>query len=159
MKLAVIGSRSFHDYDWLELCLLRSFRIADIEAVITGGAQGADALAARFASLHSIPLTVIAADWALHGKKAGPIRNTDIVRQCDALAAFWDGHSAGTRDSIAKARTAGKRMFVYPCSPAALPLPDVSASRISEKSSVDPESRRRGEARQLLFSDILFPER
>ena len=36
MKLAVIGSRSFCSYEWLEQCLLRSFRVADIEAVISG---------------------------------------------------------------------------------------------------------------------------
>ena len=37
LKLAVIGSRSFNNYAWLEQCLLRSFGVADIEAVISGG--------------------------------------------------------------------------------------------------------------------------
>ena len=46
MKLAVIGSRNFTDYDLMERCLLRNFRVEEIDAVISGGARGADALAA-----------------------------------------------------------------------------------------------------------------
>jgi predicted Rossmann fold nucleotide-binding protein DprA/Smf involved in DNA uptake len=153
MKLAVIGSRSFCSYEWLEQCLLRSFRVADIEAVISGGARGADALAARFASCHGIPLIILRADWKTHGKKAGPIRNSEIVAQADAVAAFWDGSSAGTRDTIAKARAAGRRVFVFPLAPGG-----DQASEPGE--AVSPAGRKSPERRrQLLFSDLLFPDR
>ena len=88
MKLAVVGSRSFQDYAWLEHCLLRVFRVEELEAVISGGARGADSLAARFAASHGVPLIVVPADWKRYGRKAGPIRNTEIVARADALAAF-----------------------------------------------------------------------
>ena len=152
MKLAVIGSRSFSSYEWLEQCLLRSFRVADIEAVISGGARGADALAARFASCHDIPLVILRADWKSHGKKAGPRRNSEIVAQADAVAAFWDGSSAGTRDTIAKARAAGRRVFVFPLAP--------GGDQASESGGREPSGRKSPESRrQLLFSDLLFPDR
>ena len=152
MKLAVIGSRSFSSYEWLEQCLLRSFRVADIEAVISGGARGADALAARFASCHDIPLVILRADWKSHGKKAGPIRNSEIVAQADAVAAFWDGSSAGTRDTIAKARAAGRRVFVFPLAP--------GGDQASGSGVCGPAGRKSPESRrQLLFSDLLFPDR
>lgn len=114
MKLAVVGSRDFLDYGWLEHCLLHAFDMDDIEAVISGGARGADALAARFAREHGLPLIVFHADWDRHGRRAGPIRNTEIVRSADVLAAFWDGLSPGTRDSVDKARAAGKEVHVFP---------------------------------------------
>ncbi len=148
MKLAIVGSRTFCDYAWMEQCLLRSFVVADIELVISGGARGADALAARFAFCHGLPLKVIKADWDTHGKKAGPLRNTEIVRQADALAAFWDGRSAGTRDTIAKARAAGIRLVICPCE--AEKRQDGKAAGPTAWNAVE-------EARPLLFSDILFP--
>jgi len=117
VKLAVIGSRTFQNYEWLEQCLLQSFLMDEIEAVISGGARGADALAVRFARKFGLPLDIVNADWETHGRKAGPIRNTEIVRRSDVVAAFWDGHSRGTRDSIAKARMAGKRIMIFPCVP------------------------------------------
>ncbi len=158
VKLAVIGSRSFCDYTWLEQCLLRSFRVSDIEAVISGGARGADALAARFAFCHDLPLVTLRADWKTHGKKAGPIRNTEIVAQADVLAAFWDGSSAGTRDSIAKARAAGKRVVIFPIASDVGQL-DVSKSDGAESSSCGTGRRRPERCRPLLFSDLLFPEK
>ncbi|WP_077071305.1 DUF2493 domain-containing protein [Mailhella massiliensis] len=115
MKLAVVGSRDFQDYAWLEHCLLRVFRVEELEAVISGGARGADGLAARFAAAHQLPLVVIPADWKRYGRKAGPIRNTEIVARADAVAAFWDGKSPGTRDTITKARNAGLRVEVFFC--------------------------------------------
>ncbi len=115
MKLAIVGSRDFRDYPWMERCLLQTFCVEDIEVVISGGARGADSLAARFAARHGLPFVVIAADWQRHGRKAGPLRNTEIVNRVDALAAFWDGLSRGTRDVISKARVAGKFVAVFPC--------------------------------------------
>lgn len=46
------------------------------------------------------------ADWGKHGKAAGPIRNSKMIADADALVAFWDGKSRGTRDCILQA--AGK---------------------------------------------------
>ena len=158
MKLAIIGSRSFCDYTWLEQCLLRSFRVPDIEAVISGGARGADALAARFAFCHDLPLVTLRADWKTHGRKAGPIRNTEIVAQADVLAAFWDGSSSGTRDSIAKARAAGKRVVIFPLSPG-MDQTGGSDSGESGSSSRETGRRRPERCRPLLFSDLLFPEK
>lgn len=115
MKLAVIGSRDFVDYARMEQCLLRNFRVEEIEVVISGGARGADTLAARFAGRHGLPLEIVPADWKTHGRKAGPVRNAEIVERADVLVAFWDGLSRGTRDSITRARMAGKRVMIFPC--------------------------------------------
>ena len=157
MKLAVIGSRSFNNYAWLEQCLLRSFRVADIEALISGGARGADALAARFAYCHNLPLVTLRADWETHGRKAGPIRNSEIVAQADVLVAFWDGTSAGTRDSIAKARAAGKRVLIFPLMPGELQFEESGPAASESSRATGRKSLER--PRPLLFSDLLFPDK
>jgi hypothetical protein len=56
---------------------------------------------------------VFHADWDGLGKRAGFIRNEEVVSYCDVLVAFWDGVSRGTAHAIARARYAGKRVIVH----------------------------------------------
>lgn len=108
MKLAVIGSRTFSDYSKMKQ-LLSTFELSQI---ISGGAQGADSLAAKFAVEHNIELKVFYPDWDRHGKKAGMLRNIEIINACDAVLAFWDGSSKGTKHSIEYARKLNKEVQV-----------------------------------------------
>ena len=114
MRLAVVGSRDFLDYDYLKRSLLDTFPLEEVEEIVSGGARGADNLAERFAREHNIPVMVFPADWKRLGRKAGPIRNADIVRRADVIAAFWDGRSRGTKNSISLARKAGKKTVIFP---------------------------------------------
>lgn len=104
MKLAIVGSRNFNDYAKLEAKLRELYDISQITLVISGGAAGADTLAERFACERKLPQRIHRAQWAMHGRSAGPIRNRLIVNDCDALVAFWNGRSAGTRSAIKMAR-------------------------------------------------------
>lgn len=72
----------------------------DKDVIISGGARGADLLAERFAMQYSIPTEIFLPDWAKYGKKAGLIRNKEIISSADQVIAFWDGESNGTRSSI-----------------------------------------------------------
>jgi hypothetical protein len=62
-----------------------------------------------------VPVTRLIPDWKKHGRAAGIIRNTDIVKQADKVVAFWDGKSKGTQDTIGKARKANKLLYVRRC--------------------------------------------
>lgn len=94
MKIAVIGSRNFTDQVVLEKELNE---IKDkIELVISGGANGADALAEKWAFDNNIPLEVIKPDWKTFGRSAGVVRNKKIIESCDYCYAFWDERSKGT---------------------------------------------------------------
>lgn len=99
MKLAVVGSRTFKDYELLEEAIIEIEK-KHISTIISGGAKGADSLAARFANEWNIPLIECLPEWKKYGKSAGLKRNFDIVSQCDYLIAFWDGKSKGTKHSI-----------------------------------------------------------
>lgn len=96
IKLAVVGSRTFDEYNFLESTL----DWFDISRIISGGAKGADALAAKYAANRNISLKEIKPNWNLYGKSAGYKRNVLIVDDCDELVAFWDGISRGTKHSI-----------------------------------------------------------
>jgi hypothetical protein len=98
MKLAIVGSRSFDDYKLMEKELLPL--IGSIDTIISGGAKGADSLAERFADNYFIPTIIFKPDWNKFGKRAGFIRNKDIINNADKVIAFWDRKSRGTSNSI-----------------------------------------------------------
>ena len=98
MKLAIIGSRNFKDWDLLVTTLAPYLDAVDL--VVSGGASGADFLGAKWATINNIETLIFPANWEKFGKKAGFIRNVDIIKSCDFCIAFWDGTSRGTAHSI-----------------------------------------------------------
>jgi predicted Rossmann fold nucleotide-binding protein DprA/Smf involved in DNA uptake len=89
MKLAIVGSRSFTDFDLFkskidEFILQNVINKKDI-IIISGGAKGTDSLAKRYAIENDIQIIEYLPDWNLYGRSAGMIRNMDIVKNCDKL--------------------------------------------------------------------------
>ena len=109
VKLAVIGSRSFHNYAFM--CDILKWY--DISSIISGGARGADKLAEQYAMEHSIPIKVFPANWDKYGKRAGFLRNEQIIDACDEVVAFWDSISSGTAHSLKLAEEKGKPASYY----------------------------------------------
>ena len=111
-KVIIAGCRDFSDY-----AVLRSFAdetlagMDDVE-IVSGGARGADALGERYARERGRGLKVFPADWKKWGAAAGPIRNAEMAAYADALIAFWDGKSAGTRDMIRRAEEKGLSVHI-----------------------------------------------
>ncbi len=114
MKLAIVGSRTFDDYGLLYKIMDQHFyNELTIDAIISGGAKGADTLAKRFANESIVhEYFEFPADWESDGKAAGFIRNKEIVNACDVVLAFWDGKSKGTEHTIKLARLAKKPTFI-----------------------------------------------
>lgn len=98
MKLAIIGSRSFNDYNKLKE-ILEPYK-SKITLIISGAAKGADVLGEKWAIENNIPTLIFPADWNKHGKIAGFIRNEDIIKNCEGCIAFWDKRSPGTKHSL-----------------------------------------------------------
>lgn len=112
MKLAIVGSRNFTDYNMMCKFIESKFDISDIDAIVSGGAKGADKLAERFAANHNLLLLVKEADWKHYGRAAGPMRNKQIIGEADAVVAFPSHSSKGTLNSMNLARKACKRLEV-----------------------------------------------
>ena len=102
----------------------------EITCIITGGAKGADFLAAEYGRRHSLPVVEYAADWSdtsspdavikyhpdgkVYDAYAGMRRNTQVIAAADKVIAFWDGQEkgSGTFDGIKKAKNLGKKISI-----------------------------------------------
>lgn len=109
MRVIVAGSRTITDASLVERVIAESG--FDVTEVVSGGAQGADALGEQWATRRGIPVRRFPADWRTHGKAAGPARNAEMVAYADALVAVRENASPGTTNVIALAM--GKRLPVY----------------------------------------------
>lgn len=91
---------------------MKRVTVGPITQIISGGARGADKLGEQYALEYHIPIRHLPAEWYKYGKRAGIIRNTDIVRLADIVVAFWDGKSPGTRHTIAESKRLGKTCYI-----------------------------------------------
>lgn len=109
MRVIICGGRdhAFTNADYERLNALHQDH--KFTLVISGGARGADMHGEIWARLNAIPLHVEKADWAAHGKSAGPIRNSQMANMADAVVAFPGGR--GTDDMLRKARGRGLRIL------------------------------------------------
>lgn len=104
-RVIVAGGRDFNNYELLVAkmdYLLQ--RIQKRIVVLCGKARGADALGERYAKEKGYEIIYYPADWNTNGKSAGYIRNLEMAENADALVAFWDGESRGTKHMIDIAR-------------------------------------------------------
>lgn len=102
-RVIVAGSRMFNDYE--KLCkeldyLLRTKAETHSITIVSGCAQGADKMGEQYANSKGYQVERYPAQWDTYGKKAGYLRNTQMSENADALVAFWDGKSKGTRHMI-----------------------------------------------------------
>ncbi len=112
-RLAIVGGRDFNDYEKLAITIHNHFYLVQITEIISGGANGADSLAKKYARQYlNIKYREFPAEWVKYGRSAGFIRNQTIVDNCDMVLAFWDGKSRGTADTIEKAKRAMKPTFI-----------------------------------------------
>ncbi len=112
MKLAIVGSRDFDDYQTLVNIMDQYFWDCPL-TIISGGAKGADSLGKRYAENdREAEYQEFLPDWNELGKKAGFVRNKQIVDACDMVLAFWDGKSKGTEHTIKLAGEAKKPTFI-----------------------------------------------
>jgi len=114
MNIAIVGGRDFSDYTLLKESLSAYISIYSgiPDNIVSGGAKGADTLAAQFATEMDIPLLVFKPDYQKYGRGATLVRNTQIIENADVVFAFWDGQSKGTKDSITKARKLQKELHI-----------------------------------------------
>lgn len=83
--------------------------------VVHGAARGADTLAAQVAAGWGVRVEAYPADWGLHGKAAGILRNAEMVAAgADILLAFPLGESRGSRHCAGLAEAAGIRVVDWP---------------------------------------------
>lgn len=111
MRVLVCGGRSFDNYDKIIKCLDSIHKKHGVDLIIEGGASGADAHAATWANNKGIPRVSMPANWIFHDKKAGPIRNENMIKLLnpDCVVAFEGG--SGTNNMCSLARKYGIKLW------------------------------------------------
>lgn len=117
MRVLVCGSRSFTDAQFLWDVLGGMKKSSGVYLVMTGMAKGADTHAVNWANANHVTLHEYPADWKTHGKKAGVLRNQQMLEdgEPDVVLAFVDKpleESKGTADMVRRAMRANVPTYV-----------------------------------------------
>jgi YspA, cpYpsA-related SLOG family len=104
VRILVCGSRRWKDRNAI------IYRLADISppldevVIVHGNAGGADRIAHQEAQKLGLLVEPHPADWERYGKRAGFIRNVEMLESgIDLVIAFWDGASRGTQHTMDEA--------------------------------------------------------
>jgi len=103
MILAIVGSRSFSNYE--SLCNTIDPMKDKITKIVSGGAKGADRLAEKYAKDNGIPFEVYLPLFKKnksmsYDPKHFFERNKEIIDNSNFVIAFWDKISKGTKHTI-----------------------------------------------------------
>jgi hypothetical protein len=102
----VTGGRDFADRRWLSEVLTELNARYNFRCLIHGAARGADSLAEEWGLQNGVYPKPFPADWQKHGRKAGPIRNAEMLKEKPDLVIAFPG-GKGTADMVKRAKQAG----------------------------------------------------
>lgn len=108
VQLLVSGSRIITNPEYVKMVINNTLTIYNLAPalLISGGAKGVDTCAELWAKENSIEIRRVLPDWDKYGKKAGMLRNTDMLNMLtdkDILISIWDGESRGSKHMINQA--------------------------------------------------------
>jgi hypothetical protein len=110
MKTIIAGSRHTR-LSVRELDAIVADAGFDVTEVVCGCADGVDKSGERWAKARGKLVRHFPADWSL-GKRAGPLRNSQMVEHAEALIAIPAIDSRGTWDVVKKAEARGLKVYV-----------------------------------------------
>lgn len=113
----VVGSRTFNNYELMRAKLDEILNGRKDVVIVSGGANGADSLAEKYASERGYAMAIFRAEWNKYGKSAGYKRNAKMHEYISRFeericVAFWDGISRGTQHNFSLAERYGTRLEV-----------------------------------------------
>lgn len=128
-KVIVAGGRDFTNQDVCDRVLNKAFSKMDrLIEVVCGEAKGADtcgkvwaqknnkgikSFPANWKDIETEPVLIRSNEYGQYNALAGMVRNHKMGDYAEALVAFWDGRSKGTKDMIEYSREIGLRVLVF----------------------------------------------
>jgi hypothetical protein len=110
MRLLVCGGRDFFDVVALREAMNAVVGEETDVVVIHGAARGADSLADQIAREAKVPVEAYPADWEKHGKRAGFLRNSKMLREGKPDVVLAAPGGRGTAMMVRIAKEAGVRV-------------------------------------------------
>ena len=102
LKLLIAGSRGINKFD------LEEYIPEETDLILSGGADGIDSLAEKYADAHRISKLILRPRYDLYGRAAPLKRNETMVDLSDYILVIWDGKSKGTKHTIEYAEKQNK---------------------------------------------------
>lgn len=128
MRVLIYGGRTWANPDAFEedsaqweqardeivdsLDFLDSFVPQKVTVIVSGMADGADTIGIAWAHNNNVRMEGHSPDWETHGKKAGPIRNQEMLDSGIDLAIEFPG-GRGTADMRRRLEKAGVPIIEY----------------------------------------------
>lgn len=111
----VCGSRAFPIVGDIGAALAHHVQgyTTDELSIVTGGAEGPDTEALRWARALDYNVVTVLPNYPRYGRAAPLWRNVEMVRAADEVVAFWDRKSKGTRHAIDCATKRGRPLTIY----------------------------------------------
>ena len=108
MRVVVTGGRSYANRDVVAEELWALYENDPSEFIVAhGGAKGADMLADDWCDLVGVEKLVYPANWAVHGRAAGPIRNRKMLEEFRPAIVLAFPGGRGTANCVRTARELG----------------------------------------------------
>jgi hypothetical protein len=99
MRTIIAGTRTA-EYHHVHKAMCGCPFANQITEIVCGCAKGADTHGRAWAEFRGIPIKFFPAEWDAYGKQAGPIRNTKMAENADALILVWNGRSPGSASML-----------------------------------------------------------
>jgi hypothetical protein len=108
LRILICGDRNWNNFKIIEDFILT---LPKDTVIIEGDCRGADKISGYLARKHGLEVIPVPAKWNTYGKKAGPIRNQEMLNKYkpELVVAFHNDikHSKGTKAMITQAIKAG----------------------------------------------------
>lgn len=117
MRVLICGDRHYNNPKMVTTIISGlKYLLHDDLIIIEGEAAGADTIAKNVARALNVKVEAFPADWATHGRAAGPIRNKQMLEmgRPDMVFAFHDDfeNSKGTRNMVKQAVKRGTETYI-----------------------------------------------
>jgi len=107
-RILICGDRNWKDRSFIDIFIRN---LPKDTVIIHGNCRGADQIAGSIAKKYGLEVISFPADWRKYGRKAGPIRNRQMIREGkpDLVVAFHNdlSKSKGTLNMILQANRSG----------------------------------------------------
>lgn len=113
MNLIIAGSRDLTPIDLINRFAGKLDRKYGVSHVVSGKARGVDTAGEFWAVEHGKQIIDMPADWDRHGKKAGILRNVEMLQQADIILVIMHNDSRGSTHMATIAKASGKPTYVY----------------------------------------------
>lgn len=113
-RIIVAGTRQWEDKRLFKRSIDAALgRLTGRVLFISGGCpSGPDDIIVRYCKTYKRDILIMPAQWDLHGRSAGMVRNSEMAKIATGLIAFWDMESPGTRHMIETMKKQSKPVWV-----------------------------------------------